>query len=674
MAKTSTPTTKNKIADLTINTIRFLAVDAVEQANSGHPGMPMGMAPGAYVLWNQFLKHNPKNPKWPDRDRFILSAGHGSMLLYALLHLTGYDLSLDDIKNFRQWGSKTPGHPEYGMTPGIETTTGPLGMGISTAVGMAMAQKYLNRLFPSKSRPLFDHKIYGIAGDGCLMEGIASEAASLAGHLNLNSIIFFYDDNNVSIDGNTDLAFTEDVGKRFEAYNWNVLHVEDGTDLKSIEKALSGAQKEKKRPTLIITRTVIGHGSPNKGNTADAHGAPLGADEVKLTKENLGWPADPLFHVPAEVADHMQEAINKGEKLEKEWQERLDQWIAENPEKAPLWKRLKSGKLPSGWEKNIPDFEKDEKMATRSASGKVINALAPILPELIGGSADLTGSNNTLIKGEPDFSKEVAGRNIRYGVREHAMSATLNGIALSDMLIPFGGTFFIFSDYMKGGMRLSALQGKRVVYVLTHDSIGVGEDGPTHQPIEQLAQFRAMPNMISIRPADAVETAAAWKFAIEYTKGPVSLVLTRQKIPVLKKSVYPTAGNVEKGAYILSEAASGNPELVLIATGSEVSLALEAQKSLKNEGIEARVVSMPSWEIFEQQPKDYRDLVLPPALKARLAIEALSTFGWERYVGLEGDVIGMTTFGASAPGPVAAEKFGFTPDNIVKRAKSLLGK
>ena len=478
MSSTST-TNKVDMAQLSINTIRFLAVDAVEKAKSGHPGMPMGAAPVAYVLWTQFLKHNPKNPAWANRDRFVLSAGHGSMLLYALLHLTGYDLSLDELKNFRQWGSKTPGHPEYGFAPGVETTTGPLGQGFAAAVGMAIAQRYLNSLFSDQNNPFFNYKIYGICSDGDMMEGIACEAASLAGHLGLSSLIFFYDDNDISIDGSTDLAFSEDVASRFKAYDWNVLSVSDGNDLTQISQALTAALEEKARPTLIVTRTIIGYGSPNKANTAESHGSPLGPEETKLAKENLGWPLEPPFHIPKEVAGHFKEALVKGAAWEKEWNEKVQKWSAANPDKGKLYERLQKGNLPDGWESHLPDFSKEEKLATRAASGKVINALAPILPELIGGSADLTPSNNTYIKGTPDMSKDGVGRNLRFGVREHAMAGTMNGIALSDMLIPYGGTFLIFSDYMKGSMRIGALLGKRVIYVLTHDSIGLGEDGHT---------------------------------------------------------------------------------------------------------------------------------------------------------------------------------------------------
>ena len=617
---------------LAINTIRFLSVDAVEKANSGHPGTPMALAPTAYALYTQVMTHNPKNPTWANRDRFVLSAGHASMLLYSMLHLTGYDLSLDDLKNFRQWRSKTPGHPEYGHTPGVETTTGPLGQGIATAVGMAIGQRYLNGLFSGDGeKPLLDHRIYGIASDGDIMEGVASEASSLAGHLGLSSLIFFYDDNRITIEGSTELALTENVGDRYRAYNWNVLSVEDGNDVSAILAAVREAQRETARPTLIVLRTHIGFGSPNKVDSHEAHGAALGAEEVKLTKANLGWPAEPTFHVPPEALTHFRECVDRGAAAEKDWQARFDAWAKANPEKATLWKRLADGKLPDGWEARLPDFQTEDKIATRAASGKVINALAPLMPELIGGSADLASSNNTMVKGAPSFSKSVAGRNLHFGVREHAMGAALNGMALSKMLVPYGGTFFIFTDYMKGALRIGALSKIRTIHVLTHDSIGLGEDGPTHQPIEQLAHFRAMPSVLTIRPADAVETAAAWKVALtDKEAGPVLLVLTRQNLPVLKKAKYPNAGQVEKGAYVLSDAKGGKPQVILIATGSEVALAVSAQEKLEAEGVATRVVSLPSWELFARQPKSYQDEVLPPSVKARVSIEALSTFGWER--------------------------------------------
>ncbi len=634
----------------------------------------MGLAPVAYTLFREILKHNPKNPSWANRDRFILSAGHASMLLYASLYLSGYDVSLDDLKNFRQWGSKTPGHPEFRETPGVETTTGPLGQGISTAVGMAIAQRYLNSLFTPKEKPLLDYTMYGIASDGDMMEGISSEAASLAGHLGLGSLVFVYDCNRVTIDGHTDLSLTEDVEARYKAYHWHVQRVSDGNDIKAIANALRVAKAEVSKPSLIILDTHIGFGSPNKADSSESHGAPLGEEEVKLTKKNLGWPLEPAFLVPSDVSDHFKVVAENGKRWESEWQARFDAWAGKNPDAFHLWKRLEAGELPPDWEKKMPDFSKEEKMATRVASGHIINALAPILPELIGGSADLAGSNNTMIKGSPPFSKTQAGRNIYFGVREHAMGAVLNGLALTERLIPFGGTFLIFSDYMKGAIRIAALSKTRAIYIFTHDTIGLGEDGPTHQPIEQVAHLRAMPNILVLRPADAHETAAAWKVALRHKTGPVALILSRQALPVLSPSRYPKLGSVEKGAYVLSEAKSNPPNVILIATGSEVSLALKAQEKLSAEGIESRVVSMPSWELFEAQPQSYKDAVLPPAIKARVSIEALSSFGWDRYVGWDGVVIGMTTFGASAPTNVLMEKFGFTIDNIVAKTKALLNR
>lgn len=663
---------KPSLIDKAINTIRFLAVDAVEKANSGHPGMPMGMAPIAHVLWSKFLKFNPKNPAWPNRDRFVLSNGHGSMLLYSMLHLTGYDLSLDDIKNFRQFHSKTPGHPEYGDAPGIETTTGPLGQGVAVAVGMAMAQRYLNSLFTPKGKPLLDHHIYVFAGDGCMMEGVASEAASLAGHLGLGKLILIYDDNHITIEGHTEIAFTEDVLARYRAYDWHTQRVSHGTDLASIEKAIIAAKKVTDKPSIIAIRTHIGYGSPNKVDSHDAHGSALGKQEVELTKKNLGWPLEPTFLVPADVAAFYKKVGEQSAKNEDVWNKWFDQWASKNPEQKKLWDRLIAGGLPSGWEKSMPTFGADEKIATRAASGKVINALAPILPELIGGSADLSPSNNTMVKGAPEFTKEAAGRNIHFGVREHAMAGALNGMAVSDMLIPYGGTFFNFTDYMKGGMRITALTKKRVIYILTHDSIGLGEDGPTHQPVEQLAHFRAMPNTIVIRPGDANETAGAWRVALTTKTSPVLLILTRQNLPVLSTDKYPLAGAVEKGAYVLNDASQKPGKLILIATGSEVSLALNAQSALEKEGIPTRVVSMPSWELFQAQPVQYRESVLPKNITARLSIEALSTFGWERWVGDKGGMIGVDTFGASAPGNVVMEKYGFTVDNVVNKAKKIL--
>ena len=664
----TTATTTN-IDQLAINTIRFLAVDGVEKAKSGHPGMPMGMAPVAYTLWTRHLNFNSKNANWANRDRFVLSNGHGSMLLYAMLHLTGYDVSLDDLKNFRQWHSKTPGHPEFGDTDGVETTTGPLGQGIATAVGMAMGKQYVNKML---GKDLFDYKIYGIVGDGCLQEGVGAEGISLAGHLGLSDLIFFYDDNSITIDGPTSLSFSDNIPARFKAHKWNVLEVSDANDIDLLDNAIRQAKTEQKKPTLIVTKSIIGFGSPNKANTAGVHGAALGPDEVKATKENLSWPLEPTFLVPDEVKKHFDGLVAKGQKAEAEWNEKYAAWKKVNPKGAKLYERILTGKLPADWEKAIPTFEADDKMATRQASGKVINAIAPLIPELIGGSADLAPSNNTLIKNESVYSTDGAGRNFHFGVREHGMAAALNGLALTPGLIPYGGTFFVFADYMKGGMRLSALMKQRVIYVLTHDSIGLGEDGPTHQPIEQAAQLRATPNFTLFRPADATETAAAWKWALNHKTGPTGLALSRQGLPVLKKSAYPSVGQVEKGGYILSDAAEGKPQVILIASGSEVHLALGAQENLRKEKIEARVVSMPCPTLFDQQDAAYKESVLPKAVTKRVSIEALSTFGWDRYTGLDGAQIGMTSFGASAPGNVAMEKFGFTVNNVVTTARNLL--
>jgi len=666
-------TAHDSVDQLCINTIRTLAMDAVQKANSGHPGLPMGAAAMAYVLWTRFLRHNPSNPSWPDRDRFILSAGHGCMLLYSLLHLTGYDLPLDELKRFRQWGSRTPGHSEYGATPGVETTTGPLGQGFGTGVGMAIAERFLANHFNRPGYPIVDHFVYAIVSDGDLMEGVSSEAASLAGHLGLGKIIYLYDDNRITIDGSTSLAFTENVGQRFEAYGWHVQRV-DGNDLKGVEAALSAAQAERERPSLIIARTHIAYGSPNKQDTAEAHGAPLGEEEVRLTKEALGWPIEPTFYIPDEALAHFREAVPRGRSCEAEWRSQFDAYAAAYPELAVEWHTVMEGRLPDGWADKLPTFTSaGGGMATREASGKVLNAIAPHLPTLIGGSADLTPSNNTYLKGYGDFQKSSPGaRNFHFGVREHAMGSILNGMALHGGVIPYGGTFLIFSDYMRPAIRVAALSHIHVIYVFTHDSIGLGEDGPTHQPIEHLAALRAMPNLTVIRPADATETAVAWRAALEHQHGPVALALTRQKLPVLDRTTFPPADLLLRGAYILAEAERGHPRIILIATGSEVHLALEARELLNAQGIAARVVSMPSWELFDQQPDSYRDEVLPPAVTARLAVEAGSPQGWHRYVGSCGGVVGMTRYGASAPYQALMKNFGFTADNVVSRAKELL--
>jgi transketolase len=665
-----------KLDQLSINTIRMLAVDAVEQAKSGHPGMPMGTAPMAYVLWTRFLRHNPTNPDWPDRDRFVLSAGHGSMLLYSLLHLTGYDLPLEEIKHFRQWGSRTPGHPEHTLTPGVETTTGPLGQGFANGVGMAIAEAFLAERFNRPGHTLVDHYTYAIVSDGDLMEGVASEAASLAGHLQLGKLIYLYDDNGISIDGSTELAFTEQVGKRFEAYGWHVQEIVDGNDVAALEAAIKAAQAESTRPSLIIVHTHIAYGSPGKQDTAEAHGAPLGAEEVKRTKEFFGWPQEPPFYIPAEVLTQFRKAVERGRGWEAEWQARFAAYAQEYPELAAEWQRAMRHDLPADWEASVPMFKaEDGAMATRVASGRVLNAIAPKIPNLIGGSADLATSNNTLLRGAGEFSAQNrAGRNLYFGVREHGMGSILNGIALHGGVIPYGATFLIFSDYMRPAIRLAALSELPVIYVFTHDSIGLGEDGPTHQPIEHLAALRAIPNLTVIRPADANETAVAWLVALRQRHGPVALALTRQNLPILDRTRMAAADGLEHGAYILIDAEGGNPDVILIATGSEVPLAVEARTQLAQQGVRARVVSMPSWELFEEQPQTYREEVLPASIRKRLAIEAGTPQGWHYYVGEAGDVIGLPRFGASAPGQVAMERLGFTVANVVARALQLLGR
>lgn len=666
------PKIKNikKIEEQSIKTIMMLAADAVERAKSGHPGMPMGDAAMAYVLWRHFLKHNPKNPCWHNRDRFVLSAGHGSMLLYSLLHLTGHNMSMEDIKNFRQWDSKTPGHPEYHLNCGIETTTGPLGQGFSMGVGMAMAQRYLANLFNKPGFKIVDYNIYGIVSDGDLMEGVSSEAASLAGHLGLGKIIYLYSDNKITIEGSTSLAFTENVKKRFDAYGWHTERI-DAYDLKSITEAIRRAQKEKDKPSLILARTHIGFGSPHKQDSAEAHGAPLGADELKLTKQILGVPENE-FHVPGEVLDHMREAVEKGADAEAKWNKMLESYKSKNPDLAKLWDVLDRRGLPDGWDKSVPVFKpEDGAMATRVASGKFLNAVADNIPQLIGGSADLAPSNNTHLKKYPEFNSKTAGRNIHFGVREHAMGAILNGMALSRMLIPYGGTFLIFTDYLRPASRLSCIMGTNVVYVMTHDSIGLGEDGPTHQPIEHLNSYRAMPGMTLIRPADANETVEAWKIALNNTSGPTMLALTRQNLPVLDRTKYAGADNVKYGAYILSDC-SGRPDLIIIASGSEVVISLSAADILRSEGKNIRVVNMCCTEIFDRQSDEYKNSVLPKDVRARVAVEAGSTLGWHKYVGIDGAIVGIDRFGASAPAKVLFEKFGFTADNIAATARRLL--
>ncbi len=663
---------KNSIDELSINTIRFLAVDAVEKAKSGHPGTPMGDAAMAYVVWTRFLRHNPTNPHWHGRDRFVLSAGHASMLLYSLLHLTGYDLPLDQIKNFRQWGSHTPGHPEYDPDRGVETTTGPLGQGFATGVGMAIAERYLADRYNRPGFPVFDYNIYSITSDGDIMEGVSNEAASLAGHLGLGKLVYLYSDNSITIEGSTDLAFSEDVAKRFEALKWHVQKVQ-GNDLEAMGKALEAARAETERPSLIIARTFIGFGSPTKESTAEAHGAPLGPEEVKGAKEKLGWPTTPEFYIPEEALTNFRKAVKKGEGLERQWNGVVERWAKQHPELAKEWKGLAESAKSGEWAKELPAFEPgDGPMATRSASGKCLNAMAPRAPFLIGGSADLAPSNNTYLKGMGDFLPASVGRNLHFGVREHAMGAILNGLALSRVIVPYGGTFLIFSDYMRPAIRLASLMKLHVIYVFTHDSIGLGEDGPTHQPIEQLASLRAIPNLTVMRPSDATETVEAWKWAVTRGKGPVAIVLMRQKVPVIDRKKYPGAENLSRGAYVLADPPEGEPEFILIATGSEVEIAMGAYEELQARGVKARVVSMPSREIFEEQPEEYRTKVLPPQVKLRIAIEAASTLGWHKYVGDEGTVIGITGFGASAPYKVIFEKYGFTVKNVVSRAMELI--
>ncbi len=657
----------NDLQSRAINTIRFLSADAVQQANSGHPGLPMGAASMAFTLWTRHLRHNPHNPKWPGRDRFILSGGHGSMLLYSLLHLTGYDLPLDQIKRFRQWGSITPGHPEYGLTPGVETTTGPLGQGFATGVGMAIAATHLAATFNHPGYELIDSRIYAIVTDGDLMEGISSEAASLAGHLQLGRMIYLYDDNHVSIDGSTDLAFDEDRCARFEAYGWHVQRVPDGNDVEAIDQAIRAAQADP-RPSFIAVRTHIGYGAPHKQDTSKAHGEPLGDDELNAAKQNLGWPLEPRFFIPDDVLDFFRGAVEAGAQAEQAWQKRFADYRKAFPELgAELERRLK-GELPKDWEAQLPTFPADAKgMATRAASGKALNALAAKIPELIGGSADLTPSNDTTIVGSSDFQKSTPeGRNFHFGVREHAMSAAVNGMALYGGVIPFGGTFLIFSDYARPAVRIAALSHIPSIFIYTHDSVGLGEDGPTHQPVEHLAALRAMPNLTVIRPADANETVQAWKYAVSHRTGPVLFALTRQAIPTFEAPAFPT---VEKGAYVLKDFSKKKPKLILMASGSEVSLIYAAAEKLAEEGVAVRVVSFPSWELFEQQDESYRESVLPRSVKARLAVEAGVSLGWERYAS---SVISIERFGASAPYKVIFEHLGFTVENVIARAKELL--
>jgi transketolase len=685
----STTHLTTSLDELCINALRFLSVDAVQKANSGHPGLPLGAAAMAYVLWTRFLKHHPANPGWFDRDRFVLSAGHGSMLLYSLLHVTGYALPLDQVERFRQWGSITPGHPERGLTPGVEVTTGPLGQGFGNGVGLAMAEAHLAARYNRPGLKVVDHHTYGIVSDGDLMEGIASEAASLAGHLQLGKLIYLYDNNHVTLSAGTAITFTEDCARRFDAYGWHTQAVEYGNDLAAIERALHSARAETKRPSLILLRTHLGYGSPHKQDTFAAHGSPLGEEEVRLTKETLGWPTEPPFYIPEPVRVHFLQAVERGARDEAAWNEKFSAYAHAFPELALELQQRMRDELPAGWDAGIPQFPADVKgMATRVASGKIMNAIAPHLPALIGGSADLDPSTHTALMGLGDFEPSDAaacdqqgsdgggwsysGRNLHFGVREHAMGSIINGLAAHGGSVPFAATFLVFSDYMRPPIRLAALMGLHVIYVFTHDSIALGEDGSTHQPVEQLASLRAIPRLIVIRPGDANETAVAWRVALETRDRPVALVLTRQNVPTLDRAQFCSADGLQRGGYILADAPNGKPELILIGTGSEVALIVAAREKLLEKKIEVRIVSMPSWELFEAQPQEYRDAVLPSSIGARLAVEAGVSQGWHRYVGSPGDVLAVDRFGASAPGEVVMREFGFTVDNVCARALALL--
>ncbi|ODU48613.1 MAG: transketolase [Thiobacillus sp. SCN 63-374] len=680
----------DQLDSLCIDTLRFLSVDMVQHASSGHPGLPLGAAPMAYTLWTRQFKHHPANPDWADRDRFVLSAGHGSALLYSLLHLTGYALSLDDIRQFRQWGSKAPGHPERGHTPGVEVTTGPLGQGLANAVGMAIGEAHLAARYNRDGHTVIDHHTWAIVSDGDLMEGIASEAASLAGHLQLGKLVCLYDDNSVTLSAGTDITFSEDCAQRFEAYGWQILHVADGNDVAAIGAALDAARADTARPSLILVRTHIGFGSPEQ-DSYKAHGSPLGVEGVKKSKETLGWPVDPPFRVPQPALAHFRAALQRGARAEAKWNGRLAAYARAFPELAGELQGRLRGELPAGWDAGIPVFPADAKgMATRVASGKIMNAFAPKLPALVGGSADLDPSTHTALTGLGDFNPapvngtgsedsghggwSYAGRNLHFGVREHAMGAIVNGLAAHGGFIPYGATFLIFSDYMRPAIRLAALMGVHVVHVFTHDSIAVGEDGPTHQPVEHLASLRAIPNLTVIRPADANETAVAWKVAVETRDHPVLLALTRQDVPTLDRSRYASADGLRRGAYVLSDAKPAQPELILIASGSEVGLILAAAERLRSEGVAVRCVSMPSWELFDTQPQSYRDDVLPPRVPARLAVELGVSQGWGRYVGAHGDMLGVERFGASAPAGVLLREYGFTVDHVAARARALLAR
>jgi transketolase len=663
-----------KLDELCINTIRTLAMDAVQQANSGHPGTPMALAPTAYVLWDRYLRHNPHNPQWPDRDRFVLSAGHASMLLYSMLHLSGYDLPLDELKRFRQWGSKTPGHPEHGLTPGVETTTGPLGQGVANSVGMAIAERWLAAHFNRPGHEIVDHRVYAIAGDGCMMEGVSQEAASLAGHLRLSNLVWIYDNNHITIEGNTALAFSDDVAARFTSYHWNVLRVGDANDLDLLDRAFATVLKETERPSLIIVDSHIAWGAPHKQDTSAAHGEPLGEEEIRLTKERYGWPPDAKFLVPDEVIAFTTRSIDRGRKAEAEWNERFAAYKTAHPSLAGEWERIQLGGLPDDWDRDIPNFPADEKgLAGRDASAKVLNAIAPRVPWLIGGAADLAPSTKTRMNEGGDFEAgSYEGRNFHFGIREHAMGAILNGMALSKIRA-YGSGFLIFSDYMRAPIRLSALMENPVMYIFTHDSIGVGEDGPTHQPIEQTVSLRAIPQLLVIRPGDANETAEAWRVMMTSKAHPVALILSRQPLPTLDRATYASAAGLNQGAYVLADS-DGTPEVILMGTGSELQLCVAAHEQLKTDGVKSRVVSMPCWELFERQPEEYRASVLPPSVRARVAVEAGTSLGWRRYVGIDGRIIARREFGASAPLKELLKHFGFTVENVVAAAREVIKK
>jgi transketolase len=661
------------VREKAIKTIRFLSADAVQKANSGHPGLPMGAAAFAYTLWIKHMRFNPRNPRWPDRDRFLLSGGHGSMLLYTMFYLTGYELPMEELKNFRQWGSKTPGHPESFLTPGVEVTTGPLGQGFGNGVGMAIAEAHLAAEFNRAGHSIVDHYTYAIVTDGDLMEGVSSEAASLAGHLGLGKLIYLYDDNNVSIDGSTDLAFTEDPAGRFESYNWHVVRVQDGHDVDQVDRSIQEAKKDP-RPSLIVCPTLIGYGLPEKQGTAAAHGEPPGREELEAAKKSQGWPLEPDFFVPGDVLEHFRQRVAEGQELEDEWKSRFQAYQEAYPDLAAEYERRMGGELPADWEQGLPDFPADSKgVATRVSSGKVLNALAERIPELAGGSADLTPSTKTWIEGSPDFQAGAYhGRNLHFGVREHAMGTAVNGMALHGGLLSFGATFLVFSDYMRAAIRLSAISYAPSIWVFTHDSIGVGEDGPTHQPVEHFAALRAMPNLYVIRPADANETAQAWRAAVHRRGGPTALLFTRQNVLTLDRSVYAPAEGLQRGAYVLGDLGDGDPELILMASGSEVNLIVKAGESLAAEGINVRLVSFPCWELFLDQDSQYREMVLPRAIKLRLAVEAGVRQGWDRWVGDQGDVISLEHFGASAPAAVVMEELGFSVKNVISRARQIL--